>query len=77
MDSNPGLRVLAHCGYHDLFCHYYENVWTLSSLPAELRARIVVRTYEGGHETYLNKSSRLAMQRDLTSFIEEVTRVGR
>jgi carboxypeptidase C (cathepsin A) len=72
MDANPDLRVLSMCGSYDTVCNYYENVWTVANLDPELARRITVRTYEGGHESYLGKAPRREMQRDLTAFIKQV-----
>jgi carboxypeptidase C (cathepsin A) len=71
MDLNPDLRVLSQCGSYDTICSYYENVWAAAQLPPELQRRIVVRTYEGGHEAYLSKRPRREMQRDVTAFIQQ------
>ena len=71
MDANPGLRILSMCGSYDMVCNYYENVWTAANLDPDLARRITVRTYEGGHESYLGKAPRREMQRDLTAFIAQ------
>lgn len=70
MTTNPGLRLLVMCGSYDLICSYYENVWAVRQLEPALASRITVRTYEGGHEAYLNKAPRREMQRDLAMFIQ-------
>lgn len=70
MELNPDLMILVQCGYHDLICHYYENVWAIERLAPELRRRFTVRTYQGGHEAYLTRVTRLAMQRDLARFVD-------
>jgi hypothetical protein len=69
MEANPDIRILSMCGSYDTICNYYENVWTAAHLDSALAARITVRTYEGGHEAYINKASRREMQRDLTAFV--------
>ena len=69
--ANPSLRLLVTCGTYDLVCSYYENEWALQQLEPALASRITVRTYAGGHEAYLNKPARAAMQRDLATFIRE------
>ena len=69
--ANPSLRLLVVCGTYDLVCSYYENEWAVQHLEPALASRITVRTYAGGHEAYLNKPARAAMQRDLAAFIRE------
>jgi len=69
--ANPSLRLLVVCGTYDLVCSYYENEWAVQHLEPALASRITVRTYAGGHEAYLNKPARAAMQRDLAAFVRE------
>ena len=76
MDANPGLRILSMCGSYDSVCNYFENVWAVAHIDPALASRVTVRTYEGGHESYLNKIARREMQRDLIAFISETLKAS-
>lgn len=77
LDATPDLRVLSMCGRYDMVCSYYENVWIVANLDPDLAPRITVRTYEGGHESYLGKAPRREMQRDLAAFISQTLNASR
>lgn len=69
MATNPRLRVFVTCGYYDLVCDVAVNDWIARQLPAELRSRVTVRPYTGGHAVYMDDVARLQLKRDVTEFM--------
>lgn len=45
------------------------NVWAVAQLSPGLGRRFTVRSYEGGHEAYLSRGSRIALRRDFAAFV--------
>jgi hypothetical protein len=43
----------------------------VAHLDSAIASRVIVRTYEGGHEIYLSKAPRREMQRDVAAFIAQ------
>lgn len=72
MRTDPSLNVLVACGTFDLICDYYANEWKIAHLPDELRRRIAVKVYAGGHTLYADDAARLALERD----VEQLVRVA-
>jgi carboxypeptidase C (cathepsin A) len=63
---NPGLKVLSLSGYHDLATPFFQTELDLERLgptPA-----VQVRSYPGGHMTYLDDHSRPLQRADLQAF---------
>lgn len=71
--QNPGLRVLAINGYHDLATPFRITETDLARIPS---SRIRVRNYVGGHMSYLDDGSRPQQRADLIAFFAE-SLVGR
>jgi carboxypeptidase C (cathepsin A) len=69
MTLNPALQVLSLSGVDDLATPFYQTELDLQRLPA-LAPRFTVRTYVGGHMTYLDDDSRRAQKADLASFYQ-------
>jgi carboxypeptidase C (cathepsin A) len=67
MAINPDLRVLSVAGVDDLATPFYQTERDLMRLP-DLAPRLTVRTYVGGHMTYLDDGSRVVQKADLVSF---------
>jgi carboxypeptidase C (cathepsin A) len=65
--QNPGLKVLAVNGYHDLATPFFTTELDLARLGAPA-STVQVRNYAGGHMTYLDDQSRLQMKADLVQF---------
>jgi carboxypeptidase C (cathepsin A) len=61
MAANPRLRVLAACGWYDLVCDPAVNTWIRDHLPAELKKRVTVAAFRGGHALYLDATARAAL----------------
>jgi carboxypeptidase C (cathepsin A) len=69
MAINPDLRVLSVSGVDDLATPFYQTERDLTRLP-ELASRFTVRTYLGGHMTYLDDGSRAVEKADLANFYQ-------
>lgn len=69
MTLNPALQVLSLSGVDDLATPFYQTERDLKRLPA-LAPRFTVRTYVGGHMTYLDDDSRLVEKADLVAFYQ-------
>jgi carboxypeptidase C (cathepsin A) len=66
--QNPGLKVLAVSGYHDLATPFYQTEVDLARLGNP--PNVSVRNYAGGHMTYLDDTSRPLERADLTVFYQ-------
>jgi carboxypeptidase C (cathepsin A) len=73
MQANPSLKVLVACGYFDLVCSYFANEYVVSQLAPELRSRVSVKSYGGGHAIYTEDAVRPAMKRDAAAFVQAAT----
>jgi carboxypeptidase C (cathepsin A) len=71
MMANPSRRVLVACGTFDLICDYYANEWKITHLPNDLRRRVAVKAYPGGHALYTDDSARLALKRDVEQLVRD------
>jgi len=69
MAINPNLKVLSVAGVDDLATPFYQTERDLTRLP-ELASRFTVRTYLGGHMTYLDDGSRAVEKADLATFYQ-------
>jgi len=69
MTLNPALRVLSLSGVDDIATPFYQTERDLARAP-ELAPRITVRTYVGGHMTYLDDESRVMQKADLAAFYQ-------
>jgi carboxypeptidase C (cathepsin A) len=69
MTLNTKLRVLSLSGYHDLATPFFQTERDLARLPAS--PRLVVRTYSGGHMTYLDDAARVLQKADLKAFYQQ------
>jgi carboxypeptidase C (cathepsin A) len=67
MTLNPALQVLSLAGVDDLATPFYQTERDLTRLPG-LAPRFTVRTYVGGHMTYLDDDSRAVEKADLVAF---------
>jgi len=65
---NPKLKTLSLNGYHDLATPFYGTEQDLSRLGAN--ANVQVKTYIGGHMTYLDDAARAAEKADLVRFYQ-------
>jgi carboxypeptidase C (cathepsin A) len=76
MTLNPSLQVLSASGVDDLATPFYQTELDLQRLPT-MAQRFTVRTYVGGHMTYLDDDSRRAQKADLTAFYQSTLAMAR
>ncbi|MEP7260745.1 MAG: hypothetical protein ABI669_06085 [Usitatibacter sp.] len=69
--QNPGLKVLAVNGYHDMATPFHTTERDLARLGSNPNVRVI--NYIGGHMTYLENSSRRAMKANLAQFYGSAT----
>ncbi|MBV9828919.1 MAG: hypothetical protein JO001_25120 [Alphaproteobacteria bacterium] len=64
--AHPGTKVLIANGRYDLVTPYLASRWLIDQLaiPPEIRDRIRLRVYEGGHMMYMRPPSRAALSAD-------------
>jgi len=72
MKANPRLEVIAGCGYYDLVCSFAGNEQLAGQLEPDLKRRVVVKSYAGGHAIYTDTAAQLAMKRDVAAFFQRV-----
>lgn len=68
---NPGMKVLAMSGYHDLATPFYQTELDLARLGAG--ANVQIRNYDSGHMSYLDNNVRKIQEADLRAFYNSVT----
>jgi carboxypeptidase C (cathepsin A) len=76
MTLNPSLQVLSASGVDDLATPFYQTERDLQRLPS-MASRFTVRTYVGGHMTYLDDDSRRAQKADLAAFYQSTLAAAR
>lgn len=74
--KNPGLQVLICNGYYDLATPYFATDYTLNHMfvRPELRNRLQMRYYEGGHMMYTRERDLKTFTQDVRRFYEEALR---
>lgn len=75
MTQNPGLRVFVANGYYDLATPYFATRYTMNHLDLEgdLRDRVQMSYYDGGHMMYIDKKSLHKLRKDLAAFLQGET----
>lgn len=76
--SVPGLRALLVHGLYDLVTPYFASAYLVNQLDLtpELRRRLTLRNYDGGHMFYSHNASRLAFYEDARRLYEEIVGGG-
>ncbi|MED5619428.1 S10 family peptidase [Ideonella sp. BN130291] len=72
---NPNLKVLSVSGYHDLATPFFQTELDLARLGGT--AAVQLRSYPGGHMTYLDDASRVRERADLQAFYLQAVAAGR
>lgn len=67
--DNDSLRIFSAGGYHDLTTSYFATEYMLQHSGID-PARLVIKSYEGGHMMYLYQPALEALSDDLVAFIE-------
>jgi carboxypeptidase C (cathepsin A) len=72
MTHNPYLKVFVANGHYDLATPYLATRYTFDhiGLPPDLRSNVTMGYYEAGHMMYVNEPSRIALKKDLTTFVQ-------
>jgi carboxypeptidase C (cathepsin A) len=73
MSINPSLKVFSTCGYYDLVCSYFANEFVAGQLEPDIRSRVTVRSYAGGHAVYTDDAVRRALKRDVAAVVQGVS----
>ena len=76
MTINPSLQVMSVSGVDDLATPFYQTERDLQRLPS-MASRFTIRTYVGGHMTYLDDGSRRAQKADLAAFYQSTLAAAR
>ena len=71
MTANPKLRVMVVSGIYDLVSSYFAIEQAAAKLPADLKSRVVIRTYDGGHAIYTDDVVRHQFRGDAVKFFQE------
>jgi carboxypeptidase C (cathepsin A) len=70
MASNAKLRVMVVSGIFDLVSSYFAVEQAARRLPPDLAARVVIRTYAGGHAIYTDDAVRHQFRQDAAGFFQ-------
>jgi len=68
LTQRPSLRVLSLNGYHDLATPFHQTELDLGRLGNA--PQVSIKTYPGGHMTYLDDASRPRMKADIVEFVQ-------
>lgn len=70
MHQNHSLKVHITSGYYDLATPYFATDYTVNHmfLDEDLRNNITQSYYEAGHMSYINRSSMIAMKKEIKTF---------
>ena len=63
--ADPDLKVFIGHGWNDLSCPFMGSVLSRNQMPDELRERISIHEFPGGHMFYTRKGSRIAFRKDV------------
>lgn len=66
--ADPGLKVFIGHGWNDLSCPFMGSVLSVNQMPQDLRDRISVHEFPGGHMFYTRKNSRIQLQKDVMQY---------
>ncbi|MBE0529659.1 MAG: hypothetical protein IH626_02465, partial [Rhodospirillales bacterium] len=78
MKTVPGMTALIAHGLYDLVTPYFATRFLAGQLdlPADLRRRLTLATYEGGHMFYSHTAARTAFTADARRFYGEMVDAG-
>jgi carboxypeptidase C (cathepsin A) len=76
LSQNRFLKVFVASGYYDLITTYFAAKYTFNRMGPEtdLRDRITLEYYDGGHQLYMDKRSREKLKRDVAAFFGNTVR---
>jgi predicted metalloprotease with PDZ domain len=75
MKKNSGLHIFLHSGIYDMTTAYFPAEWSTArmDIPEEMRNRVEMAHYEGGHMFYLVPSELTAFTQNLVDFIDKTS----
>lgn len=79
MKKNPDLHISLHNGIYDMTTAYFPAEWSTArmDIPEDMRDRVEMAHYEGGHMFYLVPSELAAFTQNLVRFIDTTSRKSR
>jgi carboxypeptidase C (cathepsin A) len=79
MKKNPDLQISLHSGVYDMTTAYFPAEWSTArmDIPGEMRGRVEMAHYEGGHMFYLVPSELAAFTQNLVGFIDMTSKESR
>lgn len=79
MKKNPDLHISLHSGIYDMTTAYFPAEWSTArmDIPDEMRSRVEMAHYEGGHMFYLVASEIASFTQNLIEFIDTTSRKNR
>jgi carboxypeptidase C (cathepsin A) len=63
--ADPALKVFIGHGWNDLACPFMGSILSRNQMPDELRDRISIHEFPGGHMFYTRKNSRIEFRKDV------------
>jgi len=78
MKKNPDLHISLHSGIYDMLTAYFPGEWSTARMdipPEEMRSRVEMAHYEGGHMFYLVPSELASFAQNLIEFIDTTTKM--
>lgn len=79
MKKNLDLHISLHSGVYDMTTAYFPAEWSTArmDIPQEMRSRVEMAHYEGGHMFYLVPTELAAFTQNLAEFIDSTSRQSR
>ncbi|MDR3331086.1 MAG: hypothetical protein LBT08_00515 [Synergistaceae bacterium] len=70
---NGQVKLMMVAGNYDLMCNRESSLYSLNHLdiPPDVRKKLIVKSYDGGHMFYTNPEAKKQFFRDLEAFYEE------
>lgn len=71
LTTNSKIQVLSVCGYYDLVCSYYANIYVTKHLEESIAGNVSARGYGGGHALYTDQNAQMELKRDVITFMQK------
>lgn len=66
--ADPGLKVFIGHGWNDLSCPFMGSVLSVNQMPQDIRDRITIHEFPGGHMFYTRSASRVQLRKDVMQY---------
>jgi carboxypeptidase C (cathepsin A) len=66
--ADPDLKVFIGHGWNDLSCPFMGSILSVNQMPQDLRDRIKIHEFPGGHMFYTRQASRVQLQKDVMQY---------